>query len=55
VRGEHPVPDADPEKQHKVVEAFLAAARKGDFEGLLEVLDPDVVLHADFGPAGGCG
>jgi RNA polymerase sigma-70 factor (ECF subfamily) len=53
VRGEHPVPDADPEKQHKVVEAFLAAARKGDFEGLLEVLDPDVVLHADFGPARG--
>ena len=53
VRGEHPIPDADPETQHRIVDAFLAAARKGDFEGLLEVLDPDVVLHADLGPAGG--
>jgi hypothetical protein len=35
------------------VEAFLAAARGGDFEALLEVLDPDVVLRVDFGPEGG--
>ncbi|HZO63196.1 MAG TPA: RNA polymerase sigma factor SigJ [Gaiellaceae bacterium] len=53
VRGEHAVSDADPETQHRVVAAFLAAARRGDFEGLLEVLDPDAVLHADLGPAGG--
>jgi RNA polymerase sigma factor (sigma-70 family) len=50
IQGENPVPDADLETQRHVVEAFLAAAREGDFEGLLEVLDPDVVLRADFGP-----
>jgi RNA polymerase sigma-70 factor (ECF subfamily) len=50
VRGEQTVPDADLATQRKVVEAFLAAAREGDFEALLEVLDPDVVLRADFGP-----
>ena len=33
--------------QREVVDAFLAAARRGDFEALLEVLDPDVVLRAD--------
>jgi hypothetical protein len=33
-----------------VVEAFLAAAREGDFQALVAVLDPDVVLRADFGP-----
>jgi hypothetical protein len=33
-----------------VVDAFLAAVREGDFEALLEVLDPDVVLRADSGP-----
>jgi RNA polymerase sigma-70 factor, ECF subfamily len=52
VRGEQAVPDADLETQRKVVEAFLAAAREGDFEALLEVLDPDVVIKADFGPSG---
>jgi RNA polymerase sigma-70 factor (ECF subfamily) len=35
--------------QRRVVDAFLAAARDGDFEGLLAVLDPDVVLRADAG------
>jgi len=50
VRGEQTVPDADLETQRRVVEAFLAAAREGDFQSLLEVLDPDVVLRADFGP-----
>jgi RNA polymerase sigma-70 factor, ECF subfamily len=50
VQGENRVPDADLDTQREVVEAFLAAARDGDFEALLEVLDPDVVLRQDFGP-----
>jgi RNA polymerase sigma factor (sigma-70 family) len=53
VQGENAVPDANLDTQRKVVDAFLAASRDGDFEALLEVLDPDVVLRADFGPAGG--
>jgi RNA polymerase sigma factor (sigma-70 family) len=51
VRAEHTDPDPDLEAQREVVNAFLAAARDGDFEGLLAVLDPDVVLRADLGPA----
>jgi hypothetical protein len=39
--------------QRKVVDAFLAASRDGDFEALLAVLDPDVVVRADFGPLAG--
>ena len=39
-------------QQRKVVEAFLAASRDGDFEALLEVLDPDVVFRAETGTAG---
>jgi len=39
--------DSDRERQREVVSAFLAAARDGDFAGLLAVLDPDAVLHAD--------
>ena len=50
VRGA-PVPDAALEAQREVVDAFLAAAREGDFERLVSVLDPDVVLHADIGPS----
>ena len=48
------VPDADLARQREVVDAFLAAARGGDFDALLTVLDPDVVLRADGGavPAG---
>ena len=46
------MPDADPDAQREVVEAFLAAARDGDFERLVAVLDPDVVLRADLGAAG---
>ena len=42
-------------RQRRVVDAFLAAAREGDFEGLLEVLDPDVVLRRDVAPLGGPG
>jgi RNA polymerase sigma factor (sigma-70 family) len=54
VQGERTIPDADVERQREVVDAFLAAARDGDFEALLEVLDPDVVVRADRGavPAG---
>jgi RNA polymerase sigma factor (sigma-70 family) len=44
-----PVPDVDLDGQWAVVDAFLAAARDGDFEGLLAVLDPDVVLRSDGG------
>jgi RNA polymerase sigma factor (sigma-70 family) len=55
VRGEHTVPDADLGTQRRVVDAFLAAAREGDFEALLEVLDPDVVLRRDLAPLGGAG
>ncbi|HVR04855.1 MAG TPA: RNA polymerase sigma factor SigJ [Solirubrobacteraceae bacterium] len=52
VRGTAPSPDADLSTQWPVVDAFLAAARDGDFEALVAVLDPDVVLRADSGPAG---
>jgi hypothetical protein len=46
-----PVPDADLDGQWAVVDAFLAAARDGDFERLLAVLDPDVVARSDGGAA----
>ncbi|MBV9422453.1 MAG: sigma-70 family RNA polymerase sigma factor [Solirubrobacterales bacterium] len=52
VRGSAPLPDADLSAQWEIVEAFLAAARGGDFEALLAVLDPDVVLRADAGLTG---
>jgi RNA polymerase sigma factor (sigma-70 family) len=42
-----PVPDADRQRRRAIVDAFLAAARAGDFDGLLAVLDPDVVLRGD--------
>jgi RNA polymerase sigma factor (sigma-70 family) len=51
VQGEHAVPDADLDAQREVADAFLAAARDGDFDALVAVLDPDVVLRADLGPA----
>jgi RNA polymerase sigma factor (sigma-70 family) len=44
-----PVPDVDLDGQWAVVNAFLAAAREGDFERLLAVLDPEVVLRSDGG------
>jgi RNA polymerase sigma factor (sigma-70 family) len=47
VQGTPGVPDADLGRQRRIVEAFLAASRSGDFEGLLAVLDPDVVFRAD--------
>ena len=49
VRGAD-IPDSDLGRQRKVVDAFFLAARRGDFEALVAVLHPDVVLRADFGP-----
>jgi RNA polymerase sigma-70 factor (ECF subfamily) len=50
VRGA-PVTDADLPAQRAVVDAFLTAAQQGDFDALIAVLDPDVVLRSDAGPA----
>jgi RNA polymerase sigma factor (sigma-70 family) len=47
VQGTPPAPDADFSRQKQIVDAFLAASRNGDFEGLLAVLDPDVVVRVD--------
>jgi ketosteroid isomerase-like protein len=47
VQGTPAAPDADFSRQKQIVDAFLAASRSGDFEGLLAVLDPDVVFRAD--------
>ena len=52
VRGQEVTPDPDPGRQRAVVDAFFGAARRGDLAGLVAVLDPDVVLRADGGPAG---
>lgn len=49
VQGVGAAPDADRTLQREVVEAFLAAARSGDFDALLAVLDPDVVVRGDDG------
>ncbi|MFD3836891.1 sigma-70 family RNA polymerase sigma factor [Streptomyces sp. NPDC058642] len=48
-----PAPDADLVRQREVVDAFLAAARGGDFEALVEVLDPDVVARGEAGVTAG--
>jgi RNA polymerase sigma-70 factor (ECF subfamily) len=63
IQGEPTVPDVDVDRQREVVDAFLTASRDGDFEALLAVLDPDVVVRADqgavaagaAGPAGASG
>jgi RNA polymerase sigma-70 factor (ECF subfamily) len=47
VQGGVPADDADLQRDRKVVDAFLAASRNGDFAALLEVLDPDIVFRAD--------
>ena len=47
VQGSGPAPDADPARQREVVDAFLAASRNGDFDALVALLDPDIVLQAD--------
>src|SRR3954451_20380765 len=49
VRGATPRTDPDLREQRRVVDAFLAAARAGDFDALLEVLDPEVVFRLDAG------
>ena len=49
VQGSAPVSDVDLATQREVVAAFVAAARGGDFDALIAVLDPDVVLRADVG------
>ncbi len=51
VQGAAPVPDPDLARQREVVDAFFAAARDGDFDALVAVLDPDIVLRADGGTA----
>ena len=47
IRRVDKAPDADLARQREVVNAFLAASRRGDFEALLTVLDPEVVVRAD--------
>jgi RNA polymerase sigma-70 factor (ECF subfamily) len=47
VQGAATLPDADLARQRAVVHAFLAASRSGDFDALVALLDPDVVLRAD--------
>ena len=49
VRGSTPPTDTDVAEQRRVVDAFLAAARAGDFEALMNVLDPDIVLRVHAG------
>jgi RNA polymerase sigma factor (sigma-70 family) len=49
VRSEDPGPDLDLDRQREAAEAFLTASREGNFEALVAVLDPDVVLRADKG------
>ncbi|MFF4217507.1 sigma-70 family RNA polymerase sigma factor [Streptomyces nondiastaticus] len=51
VQGAAPAPDPDLARQRVAVDAFFAAARDGDFEALVSVLDPDVVLRSDGGTA----
>ncbi len=53
VQRKAPNPDADLRQQRRVVDAFLAAVREGDFERLVAVLDPDIVLRADGGALAG--
>ncbi|MGC4996430.1 MULTISPECIES: sigma-70 family RNA polymerase sigma factor [unclassified Streptomyces] len=47
VKGDGPLPEGDPARRRHAVEAFLAATRGGDFDALVGLLHPDVVLHAD--------
>jgi RNA polymerase sigma factor (sigma-70 family) len=55
VRGAATVPDADLTRQRAAVDAFFAAVRDGNFDALLAVLDPDVVVRADWGAAAPAG
>jgi RNA polymerase sigma factor (sigma-70 family) len=49
VQGSPVEPDVDLARQREVVSAFIAASRAGDFDALLAILDPDVVIRADLG------
>ena len=51
VQGQAPTPDADLTRQREVVNAFFAASREGDFDALVAVLDPEIVLRSDGGLA----
>jgi len=51
VQGQAPTPDPDLARQREVVDAFFAASRNGDFDALVSVLDPDIVLRSDGGAA----
>jgi RNA polymerase sigma-70 factor (ECF subfamily) len=51
VEAEPTEPDVDLERQREVIEAFFAASRDGDFDALVEVLHPEVVLRTDGGKA----
>jgi RNA polymerase sigma factor (sigma-70 family) len=53
IQGENTTPDADLAAQREVVDAFMAAGRDGDFDALIALLHPDVVLRADLGPLAG--
>ena len=53
VQGKAPNADRDLSQQRRVVEAFMAAAQEGNFERLVAVLDPDIVLRADGGAIAG--
>jgi RNA polymerase sigma-70 factor (ECF subfamily) len=53
VQTKAPQADHDLRQQRRVVDAFMAAAREGNFEGLVAVLDPDIVLRADGGAIAG--
>jgi RNA polymerase sigma-70 factor, ECF subfamily len=53
VQGQAPTSNADLREQRRVVDAFLAAVRDGDFAGLVTVLDPEIVLRADGGAVRG--
>ena len=53
VQGAAPRPRGDPVRQREVVDAFFAAARGGDFDALVAVLDPDAVLRSDGGARAG--
>lgn len=50
VRDEAPAPERDPAKQREVVDAWLAASGRGDFDALVALLDPGAVLRVDAGP-----
>ncbi len=55
VRGTAPPADPDPSRHRQAVEAFLTAARGGDYTALLAILDPDVVMRIDAGAGAGGG